>query len=209
MTATVPSVPARVRAVLFDFNGVIRHWDRAPTRRIEAAHGLPAGVLDGTALAQKRLGPALVGTVTDAEWRDGVRRELGARFGRDGADALDEWSDVPGRVDAHAVALVARVRARVGVALITNATTRLERDLIDAGLDEVFPFVVSSAVVGVVKPEPAIFAHALELLGVDADACAYVDDHLRNVEAGSALGLQAIHFTGVAAADARFTELLG
>jgi putative hydrolase of the HAD superfamily len=201
-------VPAGVRAVLFDLDGVIRHWDRAPVRRIEAAHRLAPGALDAVAFAPARLRPALVGTVTDAEWRAEVRRELVAHFGPAAADAVDEWSAVPGRVDARAVALVARVRARAAVALLTNATTRLERDLVDAGLDEVFPFVVSSCDVGTVKPEPAIYEHALTRLGVDADRCGYVDDDAANVEAAAALGLHAIHFTGVADADARLTRLL-
>jgi putative hydrolase of the HAD superfamily len=208
VTGTVPTVPARVRAVLFDLDGVIRHWDRAPVRRIEAAHGLVPGALDAVALAPARLRPALMGTVTDAEWRAEVRREMVARFGAAAAEAVDEWNAVPGRVDAREVALVARVRARAAVALLTNATTRLELDLVDAGLDEVFPLVVCSSAVGAVKPEPAIYEHALARLGVDADGCGYVDDDAANVEAAAALGLHAVHFTGVADADARLTGLL-
>ncbi len=208
MTGTVPTVPARVRAVLFDLDGVIRHWDRAPIRRIEAAHGITPGAFDAVALAPERLRPALVGTVTDAEWRAAVSRELVARFGPAAAAAVDEWTAVPGRVDARAVALVARVRARAGIALVTNSTTRLERDLLDAGLDEVFPLVVSSSAVGAMKPEPAIYEHALARLGVDADECGYVDDDAANVEAAAALGVHAIHFTGVTDADTRLTRLL-
>lgn len=208
VTATVRRVPVRVRAVLFDFDGVIRHWDPASIALIETTHGLPAGAIHATALTPERLQPALTGAVTDAEWRNGVRGELVARFGPAGSAAVDEWSALPGRVDSRAVALVARVRARAAVALVTNATTRLDQEIVECGLDEVFPVVVSSSVVGVAKPDPAIFRCALDAVGVDADACAYVDDDPGNVSAGAALGLHAIQFTGVAEADARLSELL-
>lgn len=51
MTASVRSVPHHppIRAVLFDLDGVIRHFGAEEVRRIEARHSLPAGSVIGYA----------------------------------------------------------------------------------------------------------------------------------------------------------------
>lgn len=58
-----------------------------------------------------------------------------------------------------------------------------------------FKDVVISARVGLLKPEPAIFAHMLTQFGLSADDCLFFDDTLANVEAARSCGIQAIHFT--------------
>ena len=50
------------------------------------------------------------------------------------------------------------------------------------GWDEMFDAVVISGEVGMRKPEPEIFAHVLELLGVRAEETVFVDDLQPNVE---------------------------
>ena len=47
-----------------------------------------------------------------------------------------------------------------------------------------FDAIVISGEVGMRKPEPEIFAHALELLGVAADETVFVDDLRVNVDRG-------------------------
>ena len=44
------------------------------------------------------------------------------------------------------------------------------------------------------KPDPAMYAHFLEVCGLDADACVFVDDTPENVEAARALGFHGIVF---------------
>ena len=61
-------------------------------------------------------------------------------------------------------------------------------------VDELFEFVVDSSHVGVRKPDPRIFALALEQLGCpDPASCVFLDDHPANVAAARALGMLAIH----------------
>jgi epoxide hydrolase-like predicted phosphatase len=75
-------------------------------------------------------------------------------------------------------------------------------------IDEVFEDVVDSAFVGMRKPEPEIYELALTRLGVDAEACAFVDDTAVNVDAARALGLHAVHFRDTAQAIAEIDALL-
>ncbi len=48
--------------------------------------------------------------------------------------------------------------------------------------------------VGMMKPDPAIFAHARDFLDLVPDRTIYVDDSLPNCEAGAAAGFRAIHY---------------
>ncbi len=54
-----------------------------------------------------------------------------------------------------------------------------------------------SSRLGLVKPDPAIFEHALAVLDAKPDEVTFVDDRPENVEAAARVGLRAVHFTGV------------
>jgi putative hydrolase of the HAD superfamily len=47
------------------------------------------------------------------------------------------------------------------------------------------------------KPEPAIYRHTLQKLGVAAEETLFLDDIPRNIEAARALGIDAILFTDI------------
>jgi epoxide hydrolase-like predicted phosphatase len=57
---------------------------------------------------------------------------------------------------------------------------------------ELFDVVVDSCDVGLRKPDPAIFRLTCERLGVAPEACVFLDDTRRHVEAARQMGLQAI-----------------
>lgn len=65
---------------------------------------------------------------------------------------------------------------------------------------ERFPFlgwfdtVVISGVEGVAKPDPAMFALALQRTGFVADRTVFIDDNLPNVVGAKASGMHAVHF---------------
>lgn len=60
-------------------------------------------------------------------------------------------------------------------------------------VDDLFEVVVDSSAVGMRKPNPAIFHHALELLGgVPPEQAVFLDDSPGNVEGARRAGLQAI-----------------
>lgn len=72
---------------------------------------------------------------------------------------------------------------------------------------ELFDAVVISAEVGMRKPEPRIFRHAAEELGVSPEACVFIDDAEANVSAAIGCGMTGILHTDPAATVARLTEL--
>ncbi len=79
----------------------------------------------------------------------------------------------------------------------------------DAELDAMFDAVLISGEIGMRKPDPEIFRHAAELIGVPPEECVFVDDLEQNAEGARAVGMH-----GIVHRNARFTlpkleELLG
>jgi HAD superfamily hydrolase (TIGR01549 family) len=70
---------------------------------------------------------------------------------------------------ADMVALARRLRADgLRTAVISNSEGRLAELLAEIGIADAFEHVIDSGRLGIEKPDPRIFAHALELLGVAA-----------------------------------------
>jgi putative hydrolase of the HAD superfamily len=97
-------------------------------------------------------------------------------------------------VEPDTAAVLDALRAHgLTLAVISNADGRIEADLERTGLRRHFSVVIDSHVVGVEKPNPAIFALALTRLGASADAALYVGDMLTiDVMGARRAGLRAV-----------------
>lgn len=77
------------------------------------------------------------------------------------------------------------------------------------GWDEMFDVVVISGEVGMRKPEPRMFHHALDLIGLAPGECVFVDDHPSNVAAAAQLGLVAVRHAGYETTRRELEALFG
>ncbi|MER5645400.1 HAD-IA family hydrolase [Streptosporangium sp. NPDC002524] len=181
-------------AVLCDIDGVLRHWPASDD--LDRTHGLPPGTLAAAAFAPSLLRSAITGEITDERWRSTVTAGLADTCGSaDRARAVvAAWSDVVPRVDREVVALLTRARDVATVALVSNATTRLESDLARQGLDDLADVVVNTARIGVAKPDPRVYLIAAERTGTSVHRCLFVDDTAANVAAAREMGMTAIHY---------------
>ena len=59
-----------------------------------------------------------------------------------------------------------------------------------------FDMLVWSCQFGVVKPDPAIYRRALDILGRPPERVLFIDDRVENVAAAEAAGIRALHFQG-------------
>ncbi|WP_240506217.1 HAD family hydrolase [Thermoactinospora rubra] len=183
-------------AILCDFDGVLRHHDLSVQADIERRYGMASGTLLGVALAPEVVTPAILGRITEEEWRAAIAEALGGdeRARRIAA----EFAEVPSWIDEEVRSLLAKAQEHVPIVLVTNATTKLEEDLERLGLAYFADAVVSSARVGVAKPDRRIFEIAAKEAGAAPERCLFVDDSPANVEAARALGMTGVHFTSVA-----------
>ena len=82
--------------------------------------------------------------------------------------------------------------AGLKLAVVSNSEGTIEQMLSEIGLRELFVTVIDSSVVGFTKPDPRIFALALERLGVDAgDALMVGDSPSADVDGAHAVGIRA------------------
>jgi putative hydrolase of the HAD superfamily len=98
------------------------------------------------------------------------------------------------RIPAANVALIDELRRRgVRTALVSNADAMEVAAYEASPLAGRFDCEVFSCQVGLVKPEPEIYRHALRQLGLDAAECAFVGDGGSNELVGAkAVGLQTV-----------------
>ncbi|WP_192498726.1 HAD family hydrolase [Ornithinimicrobium pratense] len=183
-------------ALLIDLDGVLRQWDLAVISGAERRAGLPEGTIARAAfLDHDLLHRAVTGAIDDATWRSAIADAIDRTHGGGGRQAVKEWSIPAGRVDHEVLSIVREQRSRRRVGLLTNATTRLRRDLERLGLQDEFDAVINTADHGVAKPDPRIFAIAADQLGSPLANLLFVDDTRVNVEAAAALGASVHHFT--------------
>lgn len=141
--------------------------------------------------------PALDGGRDSSGYWAGV---AGRPVTRDEARELD-LVDLSGwaHVDEEMLALIEEQRATgVRLALLSNAP-HVQADAFEqVAWTAPFERIFVSARLGLVKPDPAIYAHVLDELEVPAADVTFVDDREANVQAAAELGIRAILFTGVA-----------
>ncbi len=113
-------------------------------------------------------------------------------------------ADVACWVHPNRDVLAATERAReAGLQLAILSNAPLDHAAVYDGLEWLAPFSprLFSSRLGVVKPEPAIYAAAIAALGVPAGEIVFLDDRRRNVEAALAAGLRAELFAGAGQID--------
>lgn len=188
--------PPDVDGLVIDLDGVIRHWDPAHHDATEERLGLPPGTVLRAAMAGERLERATDGRLSFEEWCDEIGAEIAAAHGVDAQEVADAFATSTWQIDLGVLDLVEAVREVVPVALLSNASTHLVRDLELSGISGSFDAVVGSADLGAAKPSRDAFGAAADRLGVPLERCLFVDDTESHVEAARALGMRAAVFTG-------------
>jgi len=200
-----------LRAVIFDLGGVILGSPLHAIADFEVEAGIPAG----------RINRIVVDTGPEGAWSRLERGELAIEaffsdFERDCAEAGVTLSAraLMAVVEAAAiprprmVGAVARIReSGLGTAALTNnwigdddGSRRLRAHL------EVF---VESSIVGLRKPDPRIFHHTCDAVGITPAEAIFLDDIGRNLKAARALGMTTIKVDDPDAALLELGELIG
>lgn len=175
--------PGRVSAVLFDADGVLQHVDHDWATVLDAWGGV--GFAD--VVFEQEVG-ALRGSES---LRACLERVVESRAPHQDVDALLAlWLHV--RVDDEALAIVDELRdAGVRCFLATNQQDA-RRDLMLRSYGSRFDGYGFSCDLGAMKPEQAYFDALFEAHALDPRECVFLDDSVRNVEAGRQAGLHAV-----------------
>ena len=179
-----------IRAILFDLGNVLLNFDHGIiTRRMAMA----AGIAESPRASFARLTESFeIGELTASDFFAGVERNY-ELSGRVDLPAFTEmWSDIFWE-NQELTALLPVLARKVRLVLLSN-TNALHIEHARRNFPHVFaPFhdCVFSCEIGLRKPDPRIFAEALNRAGVEAENALYFDDIRHYVDAASRLGLHA------------------
>jgi epoxide hydrolase-like predicted phosphatase len=183
-----------IKGVIFDVGGVLlRTYDQRRRRVWEVRMGLKPGelaqlVFDSELGRKSQLGQ----TSLDEVWA-----WLGAHLGltQDQLTTLkrDFWAG--DQVDRELCDYVRGLRPRYRTGMLSNTWMCDGRAMAqELGITDCFDVFVTSAEVGVMKPDPRIYQVALEKLEIKPPEAVFVDDFVENVEGARRLGMRAIRF---------------
>lgn len=102
--------------------------------------------------------------------------------------------------------LLDQLRPRFRLAALSNSNAAHWERLEELGVLDAFEVALGSQQLGLRKPDPAIFAMAVQRLGVEAGAVLFFDDSRANVEAARAAGLHAVQVDGPDAVGRHLTD---
>lgn len=201
-----------IRAVLFDFGGVISSSPFEAFAHLEAERGLPADFIrtvnatnpDTNAWARLERGEVDLETFGSL-WSDEAR-SLGHEL--DGRLVLERLA---GEIRPQMVEAIRSCRTNYKTACLTNNFTRAEAMLSEevAAVYRLFDAILESRVLGVRKPDPRFYELACEALDVAPDECVFLDDLGVNLKPARQLGMHTIKVTDPDVALTELGDLVG
>lgn len=198
-----------MKAVLFDFGGTIDtdgiHWSE---KLWELYEGFGLGVDKNAyerAFLESDRQVGLTPRVSEMSFRETVKKQLTIQFqllkvnARDGL--LEEMADSCIRdvqlVVQRACHVLDEVKPHYKLALVSNFYGNLTKVCDELGLIKYFDVMVDSALVGLRKPDPAIWSLALGNLGVQPETSWVVGDSYSNdIVPSKQLGCRTIWLKG-------------
>jgi putative hydrolase of the HAD superfamily len=190
----VSTATPAVRAVLFDFGGVVLSSPLEAFDDYEQRQGLPDGIIRriNTTDPDRNAWAKLERGEVDP---DGFAELFRAEATAQGAD-IDPYAVLALLVGEPRPVMVEALRrlraAGLPIGLLTNNISPMPREGELGEVLALFDSIVESSVEGIRKPEPEIYRRALKRLGVEPDACAYLDDLGVNLKPARALGMHTI-----------------
>jgi len=179
--------------VLFDVGGVLSQ-DRVEDKLADLAAKHRVSYAELLAVKDPIRLEADLGRISDGEFWRQVLATVGVTASRADLAIEPYLAEVPGTL-----AEVRRLRGQVRMGILSNDSRELSRARRDRhGFDQLFDPIIISAHVGMVKPHGEIYEYAVDLLGVAAERCLFIDNLADNVAAARRCGLAALHFTTAA-----------
>lgn len=189
-----------VDVVVFDMDGVIRHWLPEHIEAEEERLGLPTGVISAAAFADPRFRDAMTGALTAEEWSD----QIGAAVAAEHPDVTAAqvgaaWLGSNWRVDEAVVDLARSLQAAgTTTAVFSNASSTLEADMEKMGVTSLFSLVANSSRIRMAKPDVSAFEHVGSMLDVSPDRLLFVDDRPENVAGAVEAGWHSVQMHSAA-----------
>lgn len=102
------------------------------------------------------------------------------------------------KIDDEVVSIVETLQNDFKVVLFSNAVPKFLRQILAKNnLERLFDFIIISSEIGIVKPDPAFFAKALETINNLPKDVLFIDDNSENVRAANKFRIESVVFQDV------------
>jgi putative hydrolase of the HAD superfamily len=189
------------RWIIFDYGNVLDipdDWEAwwAHTNALAARHALTGKELWKLLFTTDAWQQVKVGKITEAQYWEVVLLPLGYASPESRDEFAREFFHGRDRVDPRMALLLRELQPRFRLAILSNTQiVDMERWLVEArGMAGIFDEVISSAAVGLAKPDRAIYEYTVQKLNIAPDEGLFIDDLLRNTSVAEAVGLPCIVF---------------
>lgn len=181
---------SQCKAILFDIGGVLWHPTGTPLSANWAARcGLSVAAFDQVVYNSEWGAQALVGKISGAEMWQKIGKQLGLSPAETDECQKEYWA---GDWDIDLLTYCRELKSRYKLGILSDAESNA-REMVQTWVnDELFDVIVFSSEVGVCKPDPYIFQHALARLGVESAETLFLDDRKKNILGAKVLGMSAI-----------------
>jgi epoxide hydrolase-like predicted phosphatase len=200
----------QIKALIFDFGGVlIRTESWEPRQRLASRLGVSTEELYTVIFDSEATRLAELGRISSHERWQHIADALGLTSAEECLAVVREFfsGDV---LDSVLVNHIRQWHARFKTALLSNFSRRLPEFVQnELGLGDCFDVIIASALVGMRKPDPAIYHLALNELQLAPHEAVFIDDMRANVEGAASIGMHAILFTTRDALLAELNAALG
>lgn len=183
-----------IKGVIFDVGGVLlRTHDQSGRRKWETRMGLKQGELAHLVFDSELGCQAQVGQVSIEEVWAWVGTHLDLSPGELATLKRDFWAG--DRLDQELCDYIRGLRPCYLTGMLSNNWSPEGRAMAQKlGIADCFDVFVTSAEVGVMKPDPRIYQITLDRLGLSPPEAIFVDDFVENVETARRLGMGGVHF---------------
>jgi putative hydrolase of the HAD superfamily len=146
------------------------------------------------------------GRIAPADWHTHLKKKLG--FSYNFEEFCSVWNSVLRPEPILPDRLFESLAGKYRLGLLSNTDPiHVAHFEANYGFVRHFPVRIYSCHVGISKPAPAIYLHALRDLDTMPDEALFIDDLHGNVLAAASQGMSAFHFTGAAEMLAEFSRV--
>ncbi len=190
MAERSPELKVNYKAIVFDFDGVFRHFDPLRQTVLENKYQLAPGSLYEAAFTRQDYLEVAKGELTKQDWIGRTGKLLGNNL------AAKEFLEDQGTLDGSMVRLLEDIKQTgTSVALLTNSTCTIHDELEMFGLLDSFDYLFTTNTIGMAKPNADIFGYVCKQMSVSPGDVFFTDDLTENINGAREVGFTAELFT--------------
>lgn len=197
----------RYHGLLIDYGGVLTSNLFDSFRAFCELEGLAPETLGERFRSDRTCRTLLIGLETGSIAEEEFEPQFAARLGVSAPGLIDRMfaGSKPDQPMLSAVRAARRAGIRTGLISNSWGTRRYDR----SQLEELFDAVVISGEVGIRKPAPEMYRLGAERIGVEPEACVFVDDLPFNLDPAAQLGMATVHHVSAEQTISELERVLG